>query len=180
MADVLYKAREYAREGELTRLRASLVKGETLADIAKEISLGDYLVLGSGELRTGGHQRDSILADALEAVIGAIYLDSDLATCQAVILPLFEPRLADMPTLKLKDSKRQLQEVLQSKGLALPDYQIIAVEGEPHDQTFIVTCHIASLSLTTQGKAGSRRRAEQEAACAMLEIIMVKKRGKHD
>lgn len=179
IAEVLYQAREYAQEGELSRLRASLVKGDTLAQIAKEIHLGDYLILGSGELKTGGQQRDSILADAFEAVVGAIYLDSDINRCKEVILPLFSSRLADMATLKLKDPKTQLQEILQAKSLALPEYRVISMEGEPHEQFFIVECVVTALSLISEGRANSRRRAEQEAARAMLNHFPTK-RGKHD
>lgn len=179
IAEVLYQAREYAQEGELSRLRASLVKGETLAQIAKEIQLGDYLILGTGELKTGGHQRDSILADAFEAVVGAVYLDSDLSRCKEIILPLFTSRLSDLSTLKLKDPKTQLQEVLQAKSFALPEYKVVGMEGEPHDQVFIVECNVVALSLTSQGKANSRRRAEQEAARAMLHNFP-NKRAKHD
>lgn len=162
-------------EGELTRLRAMLVKGDTLAEIAAALNLGDYLHLGQGELKTGGFRRASIIADALEALIGAVFLDGGFDAAQSVICGLFETRLqSDNLKENLKDSKTLLQEFVQSKGIALPRYSLIAVSGEEHDQSFEVSCSIAGIDITpTKGVGSNRRKAEQEAAKAMLEILKI-------
>lgn len=172
IADALYARFPAAREGQLSRLRARLVKGETLAEIARELKLGDYLRLGSGELKSGGFRRDSILADATEAVMGAIYLDSDLECCRGFILRWFEERLDELDLNEsLKDSKTRLQEHLQSRRLALPEYELVAVEGEAHSQTFHIRCHVTGLSGPTEGVGSSRRQAEQESARkALVEL----------
>lgn len=172
IADALYARFPAAREGQLSRLRARLVKGETLAEIARELNLGDYLRLGSGELKSGGFRRDSILADATEAVMGAIYLDSDLECCRGFILRWFEERLDELDLNEsLKDSKTRLQEHLQSRRLALPEYELVAVEGEAHSQTFHIRCHVAGLPGPTEGVGSSRRQAEQESARkALVEL----------
>lgn len=175
IAEALYQARAFAKEGELSRLRASLVKGETLAQIAREFELGQYLFLGVGELKSGGHQRSSILADAVEAIIAAIYLDSNLDTCKRVVMTWFEQRLSELSKYKAKDPKTNLQEYLQGKGYDLPNYTVLKVEGEPHDQTFTIRCDVEVLALTTEGESNSRRRAEQSAALAMLNLITDKK-----
>jgi len=178
MAEALYHARAFAKEGELSRLRASLVKGETLAEIARDFELGQYLFLGSGELKSGGHQRDSILADAVEAIIAAIYLDSNMETCREVVTQWFSERLSDLSKYKAKDPKTNLQEYLQSKSHDLPKYTVVNVEGEPHAQTFTVLCEVAALDLTAEGKANSRRRAEQAAADKLMKTITKKKGNK--
>ncbi len=165
----LFKRYPKAKEGELSRLRASLVNGETLAIIASELSIGNYLRLGAGELKSGGSRRESILADALEAIIGAIYLDADFETCQRCILHWFAGRLLDTSVLKIpKDPKTQLQEYLQGQRLALPEYRIVSTEGEAHAQTFHVECVVTELGLRSVGSANSRRKAEQEAAQQIL------------
>lgn len=175
IAKELFQRFPKAREGDLSRLRASLVKGETLAVIAQEIQLGDYLYLGSGELKSGGFRRNSILADGLEAVIGAVLLDSDFAQCESFILKLFENRLVDVkPHGNLKDPKSNLQELLQSRGKELPTYSVISVVGEPHDQMFEVECRVDSFEMISIGKGKSRRRAEQDAAGKVLISIMEK------
>lgn len=171
IAEMLFHTCAHAQEGELSRLRASLVRGQTLAQIAKEFDLGAYLILGSGELKSGGQQRESILADAMEAVIAAIYLDGGLEAAKSAIAQWFETRLSNLSELKLKDAKTRLQEHLQSQGLSLPLYQVISVTGEPHDQLFKVDCMVKSLQLITRGEAVSRRRAEQAAAEAMLVVL---------
>jgi len=161
-----------ASEGQLSRLRALLVKESTLAEIAREIDLGEFLVLGSGELKSGGYRRDSILSDSLEAVIGAVLLDSGVDDCKKVILGLFSKHLQNVtPDNELKDPKSLLQEYLQSKKLALPTYAVVVVAGDPHDQEFTVSCDIPALDVFTQGVGTNRRRAEQHAAeVALLEV----------
>lgn len=169
IADALYERFGEAREGQLSRLRARLVKGETLAAVARELALGDYLRLGPGELKSGGYRRDSILADAVEALIGAIYLDSDLATVRRFILDWFAERLANLDLDEvLKDAKTRLQEYLQSQRLPLPNYDLVNVEGEAHAQVFYIHCHIEPLQTPSEGVGSSRRQAEQQAAKAAL------------
>ena len=171
IAEALFEHYPKAREGELSRLRASLVKGDTLADAARAIELGDYLNLGSGELKSGGFRRDSILADALEALLAAVYLDSDFATCRALIRRLFGQHLAALPAAdQLKDPKTRLQEALQARQQALPVYDVLAVSGEPHDQKFTVRCTIDN-GLVTVAEGASRRKAEQEAARQALRQL---------
>ncbi len=168
----LYLAFPAASEGDLSRLRARVVSAEPLAEVAAMIGLGDELQLGSGELKTGGFRRQSILADALEAVCGALFLDGGLDAAEEVIRRLFGPKIASLPAPEtLKDAKTRLQEYLQSRGHSLPRYTVDRVEGEPHAQTFHVTCEVADLQRRSQGCGSSRRRAEQEAAeHILLEI----------
>lgn len=152
-------------EGDLSRFRAHLVKEPTLAEIAQELQLGDYLFLGEGELKSGGFRRPSLLADGLEAIIGAIYLDSNFDETSRVIEALFAPVIAKVDPKKLsKDPKTLLQEYLQSRKLPLPQYKIIATEGEAHEQHFKLECLIPELHIRAQGEGASRRKAEQEAA----------------
>ena len=152
-------------EGDLSRVRAHLVKEPTLAEIAQGLKLGDYLFLGEGELKSGGFRRPSLLADALEAIIGAIYLDGGFAESCRVIETLYEPIIAKLDPKKLsKDPKTQLQEYLQSNKFPLPQYNIIATEGEAHEQHFKLECVIPELEIRAQGEGASRRKAEQEAA----------------
>ncbi|MEM0911720.1 MAG: ribonuclease III [Pseudomonadota bacterium] len=159
-------------EGNLTRLRASLVNGVTLAELAREIELGAQIKLGSGELKSGGRKRDSILADAFEALIGAAYLDSDFPTVQNLILKLFSQRIKQIdPSIQTKDSKTQLQEFLQSKKLPLPEYTIEEITGKDHAQVFTVSCTVKSLEQCCNAKGSSRRVAEQRAARLVLEKI---------
>ncbi len=173
IAEHLYRGNPQANEGDLSRLRAWLVSSPPLAEAAAQIGLGDVLRLGSGELKTGGFRRESILADALEAVFGAIYLDAGLGEAQRVILTLFGARLAHLPdTDDLKDSKTRLQEYLQSRGLPLPAYEVVRTEGEIHAQTFWVQCEVNTLGRAATGQGLSRRRAEQEAAAMVLRDIL--------
>jgi len=173
IAEHLYRGNPQANEGDLSRLRAWLVSSPPLAEAAAQIGLGDVLRLGSGELKTGGFRRESILADALEAVFGAIYLDAGLGEAQRVILTLFGPRLAHLPdTDDLKDSKTRLQEYLQSRGLPLPAYEVVRTDGEIHAQTFWVRCEVNTLGRAATGQGLSRRRAEQEAAAMVLRDIL--------
>lgn len=174
IAEYLYQHFGAAREGQLSRLRARLVKGVTLAELAREFELGDYLRLGSGELKSGGYRRDSILADALESIIGAIYLDSDFATCRGQVLAWFSARLEALSIEDTqKDPKTRLQEFLQARQLQLPRYEVVSVEGEAHAQTFLVECVVPSLDASTSGQGGSRRVAEQQAAQAALKALGV-------
>ncbi|WP_415885535.1 ribonuclease III [Neptuniibacter sp. QD37_6] len=176
IADDLFARFPQAKEGELSRLRARMVKGVTLSEVARELGLGDYLRLGSGELKSGGFRRDSILADAVEAIIGAIYLDSDMETARGFILSWFKARLEKLDLNEtLKDSKTRLQEFLQSRRLALPTYELINVEGEAHDQTFYIDCTVAGLAKPAKGIGSSRRQAEQEAAKHALIELQVEK-----
>jgi ribonuclease-3 len=161
-----------ANEGELSRFRASLVSGEALAVIASEIELGDQLRLGSGELKSGGFRRKSILADALEALFGAIYLDGGFSAVEAVIERLFAARLDKLPTAaELKDPKTRLQEALQARGLPLPIYAVEATTGQAHDQSFEVSCSVDALGLKVTASGPSRRRAEQAAAQLLLTAL---------
>lgn len=161
-----------ATEGELSRIRSSLVKGDKLAQLAQRLELGDYLILGSGELKSGGFRRSSILADTLEAIFGAILLDSDFETCKHVILNLYKDELTSLPkAAAIKDYKTRLQELLQAKQLPLPEYDVTDVSGEPHAQTFIVECRVSVLDKPVKGKGSSRRRAEQKAAANILEQL---------
>ncbi|MBL7479118.1 ribonuclease III [Legionella bononiensis] len=161
-------------EGQLSRLRSFLVKGEMLAEIAKELSLGDFLYLGQGELKSGGFRRASILADALEALFAAIFLDGGITAAKDVILNLYRSRL-DSPNLNdcLKDAKTQLQEYLQAEKYALPEYTLTKVEGDEHDQIFYVTCSVEGIKQVSYGQGANRRKAEQLAAKSLLEQLRV-------
>lgn len=172
IAAALFDRFPEATEGHLSRLRANLVRKETLAELARELDLGHYLVLGSGELKSGGHRRESILADALEAVMGAVYLDAGFDRCARLILNLYTSKLDQVsPSHVLKDPKTRLQEYLQSRRLELPVYEVINVAGEAHSQVFRVSCDIAQAGIRTEGQGSSRRRAEQEAAAKALEQL---------
>jgi ribonuclease-3 len=176
VAQHLYLAFPDASEGDLSRLRARVVSAEPLAEVAAAIGLGDELQLGSGELKTGGFRRQSILADAFEAVCGAVFLDGGLEAAQGVIHRLFQPRIAALPAPEtLKDAKTRLQEYLQSRGYALPRYTVDRIEGEAHAQTFHITCEVPDLHRRSQGSGSSRRRAEQEAAEHV--ILQIESRG---
>lgn len=172
IADYLYRAHPQAREGELSRLRARLVRRESLAAIAARIGLGEQLILGPGELRSGGFRRGSILADAFEALIGAIYLDGGFDAARAAIEHVMAAQMAQLGAVaELKDPKTRLQEYLQARGLKLPVYVIDQVKGESHQQMFVVSCDIPPLGLRGTGTGQSRRAAEQEAADQVLAAI---------
>ena len=166
IAAELYRRYPEAKEGELSRLRANLVRRESLAEIAQSLGLGQYLKLGGGERKSGGHQRDSILSDTVEALIGAIFLDSDFATCERGILDLFAERLDSLSDIAfLKDAKTRLQEYLQSRQQPLPEYIVSEVSGEAHAQFFKVECVVSNSDLSPgKGEGSSRRHAEQNAA----------------
>lgn len=170
ISENLYIRADQAAEGELSRLRASLVKEEALAKVARDINLGDYLYLGSGELKSGGYRRASILSDAMEALFGAIYIDAGFAQCKKTILFLYEDYLVTLPQQKdLKDPKTALQEYLQGSKLDLPEYEVTKTEGKSHDQTFTVACHVRQLDIRSEGKGSSRKKAEQMAASIALK-----------
>jgi ribonuclease III len=172
VAHLLYDAHPHADEGALSRLRATLVSGDTLAMIATELGLGEHLRLGLGELKSGGFRRASILADALEAIVGAVFLDSGFDAAAAVVKRIVGKRLSDLPAADaLKDAKTRLQETLQAHGLALPVYTLTAVAGDPHAQSFTVTCEVPTFGLVAVGEGGSRRRAEQVAARKLLDLL---------
>jgi ribonuclease III len=172
IAQALYLSFPAASEGDLSRLRARLVSAEPLAEMAGELALGEELQLGSGELKSGGFRRQSILADAFEALCGAMFLDAGLAGAQPVLLRLFAARIAALPAPEaLKDAKTRLQEYLQSRSLELPRYAVTQVSGEDHAQSFTVSCEVPALGLATSGAGSSRRRAEQEAAERMIETL---------
>ena len=173
VAHALFQKFPAAKEGDLSRLRATLVKGDTLAEIARGFSLGDFLKLGEGELKSGGAQRGSILADALEAIIGAIFLDSGFEVAKQVLLAWYSLRLDALSVNQdEKDPKTLLQEFLQGRKQPLPQYEVVKVEGESHAQIFTVSCRIKSLSSATLGFGSSRRAAEKEAADKMLALIL--------
>lgn len=166
----LYHAFPRQPEGDLSRMRAALVKEQTLAEIAVQLGLGDHLLLGEGELKSGGFRRPSILADALEAIIGAVYLDAGFAVAERVVLGLYEPLLRNIdPKVISKDPKTRLQEYLQGRKIALPQYEVVAIRGEAHEQEFEVECMIPGLNIRSSGKGHSRRMAEQEAAVAAYQ-----------
>jgi ribonuclease III len=172
VARLLFDAHPLADEGDLSRLRASLVSGDTLAQIAADLGLGEFLRLGPGELKSGGFRRASILADALEAILGAIFLDAGFAAAAAAVARIIGPKMSDLPAADaLKDPKTRLQEILQARGLALPTYTLTAVGGDPHAQTFTVTCEVPVLGVAAGGEGASRRRAEQLAAAKIIELL---------
>jgi ribonuclease-3 len=170
VAEMLFRRFPAASEGELSRYRASLVSGETLAALAAELGLGERLRLGDGEMKSGGQRRATILADALEAVFGAVYLDQGLDAARGAAERLLGGALAALPeAAALKDPKTRLQEWLQGRGHALPEYTVLEVTGEPHEQRFRVRCDVPELALSAIAEGSSRRRAEQDAALRILE-----------
>ncbi len=173
VAQALYERWPKADEGALTRARAELVREGALAVIARELQLGDRLILGPGEMKTGGHRRDSILADALEAVVAAIYLDAGFAACRTVVLPWFSASMQALPATGKpeKDPKTRLQEWLQARQKALPLYELMSESGDDHAKTFRVRCGVTDPAVSTEGEGASRRLAEQQAAAAALEQL---------
>jgi ribonuclease-3 len=171
VAEMLYERFPKADEGELTRLRARLVSEPALAIIARELELGDALHLGPGELKSGGYRRDSILADALEALVAAIYLDGGWQICRAKVRELFDVRIDVAATATDKDPKTRLQELLQAHALGLPQYELVASSGADHAKIFDVVCVIEAWSLRIDGRGNSRRAAEQQAATAAIPEV---------
>jgi len=174
IAEAIYKLYPGATEGELTRLRATLVKGETLAKLAKKLDLGNFIKLGGSELKSGGWRRSSILANALEALIGAIYLDAGLDTCREKVLRLYGDFLkTSTPENLTKDPKTRLQEHLQSLQINLPEYKVVMERGEAHDKIFTVRCDIPAMTITVQAEGKSKRNAEQAAAQLALDTLNI-------
>ena len=171
VSEALFRARPEADEGDLSRLRASIVRDTTLAELAAQLGLGEFIILGSGEKKAGGHRRESILADALEALFGAVYLDSDFDTTARFIRLAFGEKLVDFPDAgELRDPKTRLQEWLQARGDGLPEYDLLNVSGKAHKQRFEVSCSVTG-SEATIGTGTSRRGAEQQAAERMLRQL---------
>jgi ribonuclease-3 len=172
IATVLYERYPALAEGELTRLRARLVRAETLASLARDLGLGDHLELGGGELKSGGYDRDSILADTLEALFGAIHVDGGLDAARATILRVYASTLDGIdPLLVEKDPKTRLQEYLQKFSMNVPEYVVVATSGEAHQQTFRVECRVSGLSEAVLGVGNSRRAAEQQAAAQAYALL---------
>jgi ribonuclease-3 len=174
IASSLYDKFPDASEGELSRLRARLVKQPTLAEVARDLRLGELLVMGSGELKSGGFKRDSTLSDSLEAVVGAVLLDSNVETAIKCVRGLFSSRLADLDVTDLqKDPKSLLQEFLQGRGEPVPEYELVRIVGKSPDQEFEVSCRTTKLDVAVTARGTSRRKAEQSAAKAVLELLGV-------
>ncbi len=168
----LYNRYPNLYEGELTRLRASLVNKSTLAALARDLEIGAYLRLGEGELKSGGHDRDSILADALEAIFGAVCKDGSVDEATRAILHLYRGRLDNLDPHSIpKDPKTQLQEYLQKHSLPTPTYVVREVTGEAHNQSFVVECHVSGIDEPVSGQGGNRRHAEQQAAARALDLL---------
>lgn len=171
-AELLFRARPDVPEGDLSRLRARIVRERTLAEIARELELGDHVLLGPGELKSGGFLRDSILADALEALIGAVFLDGGFESAHELVERLVSRRIAALPDAEtLKDPKTRLQERLQGQSLKVPEYEVIDERGADHDRVFTVICRVEMLDAPISATATSRRKAEQAAAKRALELI---------
>jgi ribonuclease-3 len=172
IAHELFKSYPDVQEGDLSRLRANLVNKESLAEIANDLCLGDVIKLGSGELKSGGFRRPSILADAVESILGAVYCDGGFETCRNLIVRLYASKLSSSIDLQsLKDPKTRLQELLQSRSYPLPDYQVINITGQAHAQIFHLKCSIEQMNIEVKGEGKSRRKAEQVAAeKAIVEV----------
>lgn len=161
-------------EGKLTRMRSSLVKGETLADIARQMELGEVIRLGPGEMKSGGFSRDSILSDAVEALIGALYLEAGMEKSEEMILLWLDKKLQQLdPDFHPKDNKTRLQEYMQGKHLALPEYQVVRITGKSHKQRFFVSCKVDELARPVEGEGASRRKAEQDAAQKVIRKLNI-------
>lgn len=179
IAEALYDKFPKHDEGDLTRMRSSLVKGVTLAEVARDFNLGECLILGPGELKSGGHRRESILEDAIEAIIGAVYLDSSVDRCKALILSWFDERLSSIkPGHEQKDPKTRLQEYLQGRKIPLPHYEVINTTGQSHNQEFTVRCQTSVIKEEVIARGTSRRKAEQAAAQQILILIEQAKQAK--
>lgn len=172
IADELFRRYSDVQEGDLSRLRANLVNKESLAVIANDLKLGDVIKLGSGELKSGGFRRPSILADAVESILGAVYLDGGFQACRELIVRLYETKLSSPTDLQsLKDPKTRLQELLQSRKIPLPQYQVTHITGQAHAQVFHIRCSIGQLGIAVEGQGRSRRKAEQVAAQNAIDEV---------
>lgn len=170
IAEALFHQFPKQNEGDLSRMRATLVRGQTLAEIAKEFTLGEVIRLGPGEMKSGGHRRESILADAVEALIGAVFLDSDIDTTKSLVLSWYQQRLHTISPVALKDPKTRLQEFLQGRRLPLPSYEVEATQGQAHNQTFTVSCTVEGREAIL-ATGTSRRKAEQAAAEQIITAL---------
>ena len=164
----IYQLLPNSKEGELSRYRADLVKGKTLAEVANELQIGDHLLLGGGEMKSGGRFRSSILANSVEAIIGAIYLDDGMESCSVCVFRWFDSRLKNLEISGRKDSKTELQELMQAHNKPLPSYKIIEISGEAHNQKFTIECKVEGLNNPTRGQGATRRDAEKLAAAKAL------------
>ena len=174
VGDALFAKFPDAREGQLSRLRSLLVKGETLAEIAREFEFGECLILGEGEMKSGGHRRDSILSDTVEALIGAIYTETDIETCRKHVLSWYAGRLASLTLdTTMKDTKSRLQEYLQSLHKPLPEYEVVESLGESHAQIFTIECRVVLLKQPVRAQASNRRDAEKLAAAEVLRLLKI-------
>lgn len=179
IGEALYEQFPHVNEGDLSRMRATLVREKTLAIIARQLELGDYMLLGPGELKSGGFRRDSILSDCVEAIIGAIYLDSDFTQVIPIVRQWYKEFLAKIqPGDNQKDPKTRLQELLQGKKQPLPEYEVIDIQGEAHNQKFTVICRVEAYNSQIKGTGSSRRKAEQAAAEAMFTALSKNNTGK--
>jgi ribonuclease-3 len=178
VSEIVFRAQPGADEGDLSRLRSALVKDTSLAELAAELGIGEFLVLGSGEKKSGGQRRQSILADAVEAIFGAVYLDSGLDEASVVISRAFGDRFENLPDPQdLRDPKTRLQEWLQARHLGLPVYELVEVSGKAHRQTFVARCQVPEQAIDATGKGQSRRGAEQQSARRMLNALIVREQG---
>ena len=174
IGEALFHRFPEAREGQLSRLRSQLVKGETLAEIAREFELGECLILGEGEMKSGGHRRDSILSDCVEAIIGAIFTETDFVTCRSHVLSWYQSRLALLSLDATdKDPKSRLQEYLQAQRKPLPDYEVVETLGEAHSHIFTIECRVAVLKQAVRAQASNRREAEKLAATEVLRLLNI-------
>lgn len=172
ISEALFEKFPQSDEGDLSRMRATLVCGRNLAKLAQQFDFGPYLVLGPGELKSGGHRRESILADTVEALLGAMYIESGLAVCRPVVLSWYATQLAEIkPGASHKDPKTRLQEYLQGRQQTLPDYEVVATQGQAHNQKFTVSCRVEGLAEAVIGTGTSRRKAEQQAADIALQRL---------
>lgn len=173
IAEELFHRFPQVAEGDMSRMRATLVREKTLAELAREFELGDHLILGPGELKSGGFRRESILADTVEAIIGAVYLDSNMEGIRSLLLGWYASRLEEIkPGVEQKDPKTRLQEILQGNRKPLPTYTVVNVKGEAHNQEFTVQCDVVGLDIPLVGVGSSRRKAEQAAAQQALEQLL--------
>ena len=173
ISEVVFREHPLAPEGDLSRLRAALVCDASLAQLATDLGIGEHLILGSGERKTGGHRRESILADALEAIFAAVYLDAGFEASRTIIENAFGERLQVFPDVQeLRDPKTRLQEWLQARQKGLPDYELVKVSGKAHRQTFEIRCGVSGIDVATTGTGTTRRNAEQQSAQSMLDELL--------
>ena len=171
VGESLFNHHSAADEGSLSRMRSSMVNKSALAGIGRELNLGEHMLLGAGELKSGGNSRDSILADTVEALVAAVYLDGGLAACQKLVDAWTREFVRNPETRQIKDAKTRLQEKMQASGRGLPSYHVLAIEGDAHAQRFLVECRVEGLERVHQGRGSSKRAAEQQAALETLKSL---------